>query len=394
MPGGRYDPPGMGPLEGVKVVELAGIGPAPFCSMLLADMGADVLRVDRVEPTDLGVPVEARFNFLIRGRRSVALDLKNPAGVAAVKRLVERADVLVEGFRPGVTERLGLGPDDCLALNPRLVYGRVTGWGQSGPLAQAAGHDINYIALSGALASIGPRGGPPVPPLNLLGDFGGGALYLAFGVVCALWEARQSGRGQVVDAAMVDGAASLMTAAYGLAASGRWVSDRGSNILDGGAPWYGVYRTADDQYVAIGAIEERFYLELLRKLGLDPADLPPRGDRASWPLLRARLGETFAQRTRAEWSAVLEGSEVCFAPVLALDEAPEHPHNQARGTFVSVDGVRQPGPAPRFSRTRAEVRSGPAVPGAHMVDALRDWGFSDAEVTALQATGATSRPVA
>ncbi len=380
----------MGPLDGVRVIELAGIGPAPFCAMLLSDMGADVLRIDRIEAIDLGVPVDPRFNLLNRGRRSVAIDLKRPEGVAAVRRLVTRADALVEGFRPGVTERLGLGPDDCFALNPRLVYGHVTGWGQDGPLAQAAGHDINYIALAGVLSAIGPRDGAPLPPLNLVGDYGGGALYLAFGVVCALLEARSSGQGQVVDAAMVDGAASLATSAYGQLAAGTWMQSRGSNLLDGGAPWYSAYATADGEYVCIGAIEARFYAELLKHLHLDKEDLPDQHDRAGWPRLRVRFAEVFRSKTRGEWSRILEGSDACFAPVLSLVEAMKHPHNKARGTFVEVDGVVQPGPAPRFSRSKPTIRRGAAMPGQHTEAALADWGFSAAEVASLRKSGAVA----
>jgi alpha-methylacyl-CoA racemase len=377
-----------GPLAGVRVIEVAGIGPGPFCAMMLADMGAEVLRVDRTGPADLGLPVAPRFSVLNRGRRSVALDLKNPGAVAAVKRLVAGADALIEGFRPGVMERLGLGPDVCLDVNPRLVYGRMTGWGQDGPLAAAAGHDINYIALAGVLHSIGRKDGPPVPPLNLVGDFGGGGMYLAFGVVCALLEAQQSGRGQVVDAAMVDGAASLASAVFGLRAMGIWNDERGDNILDSGAPWYDVYETQDGEYVAIGSIEGRFYGDLLRLTGLEGEALPPQRDKARWGELRARLTEVFKQKTREEWCRILEGSDVCFAPVLSLTEAPAHPHNRARGTFVEVDGVMQPGPAPRFSRTPAAIQRPPARPGEHTEEALRDWGFTADDLAALRAQGA------
>ena len=378
----------MGPLAGVKVVELAGIGPAPFCAMLLSDMGADVLRVDRTEAADLGVRVEPRFNLVNRGRRSTAIDLKKPEGIAAVKRLVSQADVLIEGFRPGVTERLGLGPDDCFRLNPRLVYGRVTGWGQDGPLAQAAGHDINYIALAGVLGAIGPKDGPPVPPLNLVADYGGGALYLAFGVVCALLEARTSGSGQVVDATMVDCAASLLTSVFGQIAAGTWTDARGSNVLDGGAPWYGAYETADDAVVSVGAIEPKFYAELLRLLGLAHEPLPAQHDRAGWPVLRERFVRVFKTKTREEWRAILEGTDACFAPVLGLSEAPRHPHNLARGTFIEVEGVTQPGPAPRFSRTKPSIRSGPALPGQHTDEVLAAWGFSRDELAELRGAGA------
>lgn len=377
-----------GPLSGIRVVELSGIGPGPFCAMLLSDLGADVLRIERPEPVDLGLPTPREFDLLARGRRAVAIDLKNPAGVAAVKELIRRADVLIEGFRPGVTERLGLGPDECLAINPRLIYGRVTGWGQDGPLAGTAGHDIDYIALTGVLHSIGPKDGPPVPPLNLVADFGGGALYLALGIVSALLERVGSGKGQVVDAAMVDGAASLMTSVYGRKAAGVWADARGENELDGSAPWYAVYETADARYVCVGAIEERFYRELLRRLELNREDLPDRDDRAGWPRLRERFAEVFRTRTRDEWTQVMEGSDACFAPVLSLAEAPQHPHNRARSTFVDIDGVLQPAVAPRFSRTPGRIQRGPAPFEEHPGESLREWGFSADEVAELRKSGA------
>ncbi|MBI2526108.1 MAG: CoA transferase [Candidatus Rokubacteria bacterium] len=377
-----------GPLAGIKVVEIAGIGPGPFCAMMLADMGAEVLRVDRTAEADIGFAGDPRKSLLNRGRRSVAIDLKRAAGIGAVKRLVAGADALIEGFRPGVMERLGLGPDECLAANPRLVYGRMTGWGQDGPMAHAAGHDINYIALSGVLHAIGRHGGPPVPPLNLVGDFGGGGMYLAFGVVCALLEAARSGRGQVVDVSMVDGSASLSTAVFGLRAMGIWSEERGDNVLDSGAPWYDVYETKDGRYVAIGSLEKRFYGELMRLTGL-AADTPPKQwDRTQWPELRARLAATFKSKTREEWRAIMEGSDVCFAPVLSYSEALQHPHNRARGTFVEVDGIEQPAPAPRFSRTPAAIQRPPARPGEHTEEALGDWGFSAADIAALRAAGA------
>jgi alpha-methylacyl-CoA racemase len=378
----------MGPLEGVKVIEIAGIGPGPFCCMMLADMGAEVLRIDRNDTVELGIVMEPRFNVLNRGRRSVGINLKTPLGVAAVKRLLAGADALVEGFRPGVMERLGLGPKECLAVNPRLVFGRMTGFGQQGPLARAAGHDINYIALTGALHAIGRKEGRPVPPLNLVGDFGGGAMYLAFGIVCALLEARRSGMGQVVDAAIVDGAASLLTFAYGLMRAGMWMDERGENALDSGAPWYDVYETSDHRYVSIGAIEGRFYQDLLRRLGLDEENLPSQLDRSGWPSLRAKLEAVFRTKTREEWSRLLEGTDTCFAPVLAIDEAPQHPHAVARGNYVTVAGIKQPGPAPRFSRTRPEVRSPPPEAGQHTEEALRDWGFSSEEIAELRAAAA------
>ena len=379
-----------GPLAGIKVMELAGIGPGPFCGMLLSDLGADVLRIERPEPVDLGLPTPREFDLLARGRHSVALDLKNPAGVGAVKALVRRADVLIEGFRPGVTERLGLGPDECLAINPRLVYGRVTGWGQEGPLASAAGHDIDYIALTGTLHSIGSRNGPPIPPANLVGDFGGGGVYLAFGVVSALLERANSGKGQVVDAAVVDGAASLMTGMYGRKAAGAWTDRRGENDLDGGTPWYSVYETADARYVSVGAIEERFYRELIGRLGLDAEMLPDRRDRAGWPRLQERFAEVFRTKTREEWVRVMEGSDACFAPVLSLEEAPQHPHNQARRTFVEVDGVVQPAAAPRFSRTPGRIQHGPAQTEATAAAALREWGVPAKEIADLMKSGAVA----
>jgi alpha-methylacyl-CoA racemase len=377
-----------GPLAGIKVVELAGIGPGPFCGMLLSDLGADVLRIERPEPVDLGLPIPREFDLLARGRRSVAIDLKSAAGVAAVRALIRRADALIEGFRPGVTERLGLGPDDCLAINPRLVYGRVTGWGQDGPLASAAGHDIDYIALTGTLHSIGSTNGPPIPPSNLVGDFGGGGVYLAFGVVSALLERGGSGKGQIVDAAVVDGAASLMTGMYGRKAAGAWTDRRGENDLDGGAPWYSVYETADSRYVCVGAIEERFYRVLLRRLELDGEDLPDRKDRAGWPRLRERFAEVFRAKTRDEWAQVMEGSDACFAPVLSLTEAPQHPHNKARDTFVDVDGVVQPAAAPRFSRTPGRIQHGPAQTATTTTEALRDWGLAAEEIADLMKSGA------
>ena len=378
----------MGPLNGVRVVELAGIGPGPMCAMLLADLGAEVLRVDRLEAVDLGIERDRQYNVLNRGRRSVSIDLKTPEGRDAVLRLVESADALIEGFRPGVVEKLGLGPDVCLARNPRLVFGRMTGWGQEGPLAHAAGHDINYIALTGALHSIGSPGGPPVPPLNLVGDFGGGALYLAFGVAAALFEAQRSGQGQVVDAAMVDGASSLMAAIYGIHGSGGWTNNRGDNVLDSGSHYYGVYECADGKYVSIGSIEAKFYAELLEKLGLTPDDLPGRNDREQWPANRAKVAEVFRTKTRDEWCGIMEGSDICFAPVLSMEEAPRHPHNVARGTFVEIEGVVQPGPAPRFSRTPGEVQRPPAGRGEHTHEALRDWGFSDRDLADLAKVGA------
>jgi alpha-methylacyl-CoA racemase len=380
-----------GPLEGIKVVEMAGIGPGPFCAMLFVDMGADVLRIDRTHRAD--EPPHrtpgSRFDVMGRGRRSVEIDLKKPGAADAVLPLIARADVLIEGFRPGVMERLGLGPSACLERQPKLVYGRMTGWGQHGPLAKAAGHDINYIAVTGALHAVGPRGGPPVPPLNYVGDFGGGAMLLAFGILSALVEAQRSGRGQVVDAAMSDGAALLSAMMYGMKAAGYFTNRRGENLLDGGAPFYGTYECADGQFVALGAIEPQFYAELLRRCGVDDPAFQPQLDRARWPALKEKLAAVFKTKARAEWCAILEGSDACFAPVLDWDEAPQHPHNVARGTFVTVDGVVQPAPAPRFSRTPPSAPRRTAVAtGPEKGRALRDWGAPDDVVRRLEAVGA------
>lgn len=377
-----------GPLAGVKIVELVGIGPGPFAAMLLADMGAEVLRVHRVQSVDRGydpggVPV------LDRNRRSVGVDLKHPDGVETVLRLVAAADALLEGFRPGVTDRLGVGPDACLARNPRLVYGRMTGWGQEGPMANVAGHDINYIALAGALAHFGRAGDKPTPPLNLIGDFGGGGMFLAFGVVCGILEAQTSGQGQVVDAAMVDGSAVLMSMMWGLRQLGAFDEQhRGGNVLDTGAPFYDTYECADGAFIALGSLEPQFYAELLAKTGLVDEDLPAQMDRDGWPRLRERLTELFKTKTRAEWCALLEDSDACFAPVLTLSEAADHPHIRARGTIVEYDGVLQPAPAPRFSRTAPELHRPAAKPGEHTDVVLRDWGFSDAEIVTLRDAGA------
>jgi alpha-methylacyl-CoA racemase len=377
-----------GPLSGVHVLELPAIGPAPFCGALLADMGADVVRIDRATAVDLGTPVPPRYDFYNRNKRSVALDLKSRPAVDAVLRLVRRADILIEGFRPGVAERLGLGPNECLEINPRLVYGRMTGWGQEGPLAQAVGHDINYLALSGALHCIGEKGRPPVPPLNLAADLGGGAMYLAVGVLAALTEARHSGRGQVVDAAMVDGVANLMSAFSAFRQMGEWTSERGENIVDGGAPFYGTYVTRDGKYVAVGAIEGRFYRALAAGMGLDPAQLPPQYDRTTWPQLRERFAEVFMTRTRDEWVATMAGRDACFSPVLNLDEAPVHPHMQARKVFSAFDGVQHPSPAPRFDRTPAALRRRAPAPGQHSAEVLAEWGVDAADIAALERAGA------
>lgn len=374
----------MGPLQGIRVIEMAGIGPGPFCAMMLADMGADVLRVDRKTANALPVddPVTAR------GRRSVTVDLKQADGVETVLKLVDSADALIEGFRPGVMERLGLGPDTCLERNPSLVYGRMTGWGQDGPLAHAAGHDLNYIALSGVLHSIGRTGHKPTPPLNLVGDYGGGALMLAFGTVCALLEARQSGQGQVVDAAMTDGSALLMSLFHGLKAQGLWSSNRGTNLLDGGAPFYDTYTCADGRYISIGALEPQFYAELLERLGLtDDPDCARQMNAKAWPAMRERFETVFATRTRDEWCELLEGTDVCFAPVLDMNEAPDHPHNKARGTFVHHDGMTQAAPAPRFSRTHPELTTGAREPGADTDTALADWGIDAATIKELRDKG-------
>jgi alpha-methylacyl-CoA racemase len=371
----------MGPLTGFRIVEIAGIGPAPMCAMLLADLGADVLRVERIGPSGLGIEKPARFEITNRSRRAVAVDLKKPQGVETVLRLAAGADAFIEGFRPGVTERLGIGPEACLARNPRLVYGRMTGWGQTGPLAQAAGHDLNYIALAGVLHAIGRVGQKPTPPLNLVGDFGGGALYLALGIACGLLEAQRSGKGQVVDAAMTDGAASLMTMFFGMRAAGQLTTERGTNILDSGAFFYEVYECADGNHVAVAPIEDKFLAELFRLIELDPADFPARHDAKTWPTAKEKLAAIFRTKTREEWCRLLEGSDACFAPVLSLAEAPNHPHNKARGTFVTVDGIVQPAPAPRFSRTPAATPTPPEEPASA---ALREWGFGEDEIVALR----------
>ncbi len=380
--------PMSGPLDGVRLVELAGIGPGPFAGMMLADAGADVLRVDRAERSRGPAPETPHVDLLNRGRRSVAVDLKHPQGVALVLRLVEQADGLLEGFRPGVAERLGLGPEACLARNPRLVYGRMTGWGQEGPLAPRAGHDIDYVAVAGALEPIGRAGEAPVPPLNLVGDFGGGGMLLAYGMVCALLSASRTGEGQVVDAAMVDGAAALMTMVFTLRQSGMWQDERGTNLLDTGAHFYEVYETADGRYLAVGAIEPQFYAELLAGLGLDGEELPSQMDRAHWPEMKERFARVFATRTRDEWEKVFAGTDACVAPVLGLSEAPEHPHNVHRGTFTEIAGVVQPAPAPRFSRTPSAVRRPPPHPGQWADEVLEAWGIPAGDVAALRASGA------
>jgi alpha-methylacyl-CoA racemase len=369
--------PGDGPLQGLKVVELAGIGPGPFAAMLLADLGADVVRVDRLGP---GSPltVDPRFDLLNRGKRSIAVDLKQDSGRELVLALVERAGALIEGYRPGVAERLGIGPEAALARNPKLVYGRMTGWGQDGPLAGSAGHDITYLAVTGALHAIGRAGGPPQVPVNLLGDFGGGSLYLVVGLLAALREAERTGRGQVVDAAVTDGAAHLTTLLYGLGAAGRWRDERGVNLLDTGAPFYDVYAAADGRYLAVGALEPQFYAEFIRLLAPGD-DLPAQYDRARWPELRARIAAAFATRTQQEWALIFEGTEACVAPVLSLAEAAAHPHLASRGTFERPGGVVQPAAAPRFSATPPGPVGAPALPGAHTREILTDWDLGDAD---------------
>ncbi len=350
----------MGPLTGFRIVEIAGIGPAPMCAMLLADLGATVLRVERMRASGLGIDKPSRFEIMNRSRHAIAVDLKHRDGVETVLRLAASADAFIEGFRPGVAERLGIGPDACLARNPRLVYGRMTGWGQTGPLAQAAGHDLNYIALTGVLDAIGRAGGKPTPPLNLVGDFGGGALYLALGIVCALLEAQRSAAGQMT-------------------------TERGTNILDSGAFFYEVYECADGRHVAVAPIEDKFLAELFRLLELDPVDFPAKLDAKAWPAAKEKLAAVFKTKTQAEWCRLLEGSDACFAPVLSLDEAPDHPHNKARGTFVSVDGIVQPAPAPRFSRTPARAPTPPEAPSAEV---MREWGFGDDEIATLREVAA------
>ena len=374
-----------GPLGGIRILEFEAIGPAPFAGMMLADMGADVLLVDRPGSSDLGLKRERWYDVMLRGKRSVTLDLKSPSGPQAALELIGRADALIEGFRPGVMERLGLGPDKALARNHRLVYGRMTGWGQEGPLGPRAGHDINYIALAGVLQAFGRKGQAPVPPLNLVGDFGGGGMLLAFGVVCALHEAQRSGRGQVIDAAMVDGAALLAAMFHGFLAAQQWSEERGTNILDTGAPWYDVYETADRKYVAIGAIEDKFFAELVARLKL--TDLPAQHDRSRWPEMRRRFAETFKAKTRADWERIFEGADACFAPVLSWSEARAHPHSTARSAYLNVANVEQPAPAPRFSRTGAAIPGAAPERGQGGVGALRDWGFSGTEMERLRALG-------
>ena len=380
----------MGALSGVKVVEFAGIGPGPFCCMLLADMGAEVIRIDRA--VNVGADMyEPKYNNLLRGRKNVALDLKHPDGVEAALKLCDRADILIEGFRPGVMERLGLGPDVVFARNKKIVYGRMTGWGQDGPIAKTPGHDINYIALTGALYAIGTKEKGPVPPLNLVGDFGGGALYMAMGALAAYIEAQKSGEGQIVDTSMVEGAASLMTSVYGMLADGRYVEEREKNRLDGGCHHYNVYETSDGEHICIGSNEPQFYAEMLKTVGLDQANLPAQTDRDHWPEMTEKLAAIFKTKTREEWTALMEQKEICYAPVLRPSEAIKHHHNVARNTFIEVDGYPQPGPAPKFSRTESSVRMGAAFAGQHTEEALADWGFAAGEIAKLTGSGAAKQ---
>lgn len=384
----------MGPLKGLRVIEMAGLGPAPFCGMLLADLGAEVLSVQRRATSDLGLEIETRFDLLNRNKQAVAVDLKSPEGLALVRDLIAKSDVVIEGFRPGVMERLGLGPEVCLAQNSGLIYGRMTGWGQQGPLSARAGHDINYIAMSGALAAIGndPDGAPAVP-LNLIGDFGGGSLYLAMGVLAALHERRNSGMGQVVDAAMVDGVGSLMTMHYGFWQAGIWQLARGSNAVDGGAPWYTTYRTSDGGYMAVGAVEQRFYRDMLAILGLNEAALPHQYDRTGWPKLREIFAEVFAGRSRAEWEAAFADSDACVSPVLSMEEAAAHPLSRDRASFVTRDDIVQPNPAPRFSRTTATQVRPPPVAAQSGAGALRAWGVAPERIDALTGQGIVAAAV-
>jgi alpha-methylacyl-CoA racemase len=373
----------MGPLQGLRVIEIEGLGPAPFCGMMLADMGAEVISVTR---RSSDTPRAAMVSE--RGKRSIAVNLKHPEGVEVVLRLCEGADALIEGFRPGVAERLGIGPQDCMDRNPRLVYGRMTGWGQSGPLANAAGHDLNYIALSGALHAIGRAGEAPVPPLNLVGDFGGGGMFLAFGVMCAIYEAQRSGRGQVVDVSMVEGSAALMHMMYGMLGAGLWQDRRGANMLDGAAHFYDCYEAADGQYVSIGSIEPQFYAQLVELAGLDADRFAPQHDAGQWPQLKAALAEVIRQKTRDEWCDIMEGTDVCFAPVLSMSEAPRHAHNRARESFIELDGITQPAPAPRFGRTPPAMPTAPAASGRDTDDVLGAAGFTTDEIQRLRRDGA------
>ena len=391
----------MGPLKGIKIVEFAGLGPAPFCAMLLSDLGAEIVRIDRQQAISGRIDHDPRSQILNRGRRSIAVDLKNPDGQAAVLRLIDQADALIEGYRPGVMERLGFGPDICMERNPRLVYGRMTGWGQDGPLASAPGHDINYIALTGTLHAIGRKDGPPTPPLNLVGDFGGGA-YLAMGLLAAILEVKgsglevkgsglegkDSGKGQIVDAAMIDAAASMMAYFFGFSASGYWNEERGSNYLDSGSPFYDTYETKDGKWIAIGSVEAKFWEQTWRLLDLDLKAMPPQHDRQRWSETKQTVAGAIRQKSRDEWTQIFDGAEACVAPVLSLSETTTHPHIISRQTVVNVNGIDQPAPAPRFSRTNAELGLPPPARGEHSEEILRDWGFDAAEISALKDCGA------
>lgn len=381
---------GVGPLAGYRIVEIAGIGPGPFAAMMLADMGAEVIRVERTQAVRGPAPGEPHYDVLLRGRRNIAIDLKQPDGLETLLALIEQADALIEGFRPGVMERLGVGPDICLQRNPKLVFGRMTGWGQQGPYSTVAGHDINYIALAGALAHFARAGEVPVPPLNMVGDFGGGGMFLAYGVVCALLEAQKSGKGQVIDAAMVDGVAVLMSMFWAFRQVGHFnENEPGTNLLDTGAHFYDVYQCADGKYVSIGSIEPQFYAVLLEKTGLtnDPA-FAQQMDSSRWPALKVRLAEVMRTKTSHEWCALMEGTDICFAPVLTMSQAAQHPHNIERKTFIDIAGVTQPAPAPRFSRTPGTVPAPPAHPGQHSREILADWGFAESDIESLLASGA------
>lgn len=380
-----------GPLHGFRVVEMGGIGPAPFAGALLGDLGADVLRIDRIAKLGVELDLPPRFDFYNRNKRSVAFDLKRPQAVSAVLNLVAKADALIEGFRPTVMERLGLGPEICLAINPRLVYARMTGWGQQGPMAQEAGHDINYLALTGALHCLGEADRPPPPPLNLVADLGGGALYLVVGLLAAAMEARGSGRGQTIDVAMIDGVTHLMSAFQAFRQQGSWTANRADNIVDGGAPFYGSYATKDGKYVAVGAIEPHFYANLVKVMGIDGERLPDQNDRIAWPAMRQRFADIFAMHTRDEWVVKAAGRDTCLAPVLTIDEAPEHPQMQTRDVYASFDGVRHPSPAPRFSRTASTLHTPPPAPGRDSRQALADWGMTSDQVAALEAEGAMAQ---
>ena len=370
----------MGPLAGIKVVEMAAIGPVPFCAMMLSDMGADVIRIDRLKQKGSG----HRANVLYRGRKSIAVDLKDPQGVDVAMKLINKCDAVIEGFRPGVMERLGLGPEVCLNQNPKLVYGRMTGWGQQGKLSQAAGHDINYISLAGALGSMGYPDRPPTPPLNLIGDFGGGAMYLLSGVLAALLERHSSGKGQVIDAAMTDGTASLLSGFYGMMAMGMWTTDRYKNRLDGGAFYYGSYECADGKHISLGSLEPQFYELLLEKCGIEDESFGEQLDQEAWPLKRQRMEAIFKTKTRNQWCEILEGTDVCFAPVLDLEEAPDHPHNKERETFVNFEGITQPAPAPRFSRTQGTIQSSANLTGENSEEILEKWGFTNDQISDLR----------